>query len=196
MEEAEGVLGGGGGEADEVGVEVLEHLAPQRVDRPVALVDEDHVEVFRWDGGVVDDRQRLLARGTRSLELGAVFQLGRKIRLALEHRIEPLDRRDGHLRGDTDRVGGQPLDVIELGEPAIVVGSPVVRELLLCLLAEVGPVDEEQHATRPAELDEPVQGRDGQHGLAASRGHLDERARPVVGERPLEVEERLDLVGP
>jgi hypothetical protein len=57
----------------------------------------------------------------------------------------------------------------------------------------VGAVDEEQHASRPAELDEPVQCRDGEHGLAASRGHLDERARPVVGERPLEVEERLDL---
>ena len=146
-------------------------------------------EVLRWDPRVVDDRQWLLMGVGRTLEPGALFQLRRQIRLALEHGIEPLDPRDGHLRGGADRVRGQPLDVVQLGEPAIVVGRPIVRELLLGLLAEVGPVDEEQHAARPGELDEPVERRDGQHGLAAARRHLDERARPVLGQRSLEVSE-------
>jgi hypothetical protein len=44
VEEGVGVLGGRGGQADERGVEVLEHLAPQRVDGAVALVHHHHVE--------------------------------------------------------------------------------------------------------------------------------------------------------
>ncbi len=62
VEEAVGVLGRRGREADQVGVEVLQHLAPERVDGPVALVDEDDVEELGRHGGVVDDRQRLLRR--------------------------------------------------------------------------------------------------------------------------------------
>ena len=41
-EEGERLLAGGGGEADDVGVEVLQHAAPHPVDRAVRLVDEDH----------------------------------------------------------------------------------------------------------------------------------------------------------
>ena len=38
LEEAERLLGGGRGQADEEGVEVLQHLAPQVVDGAVTLV--------------------------------------------------------------------------------------------------------------------------------------------------------------
>ena len=62
VEEAVGVLGRRRRQADQVGVEVLEHLPPERVDGAVALVDEDDVEELRRDGAVVDDRQRLLHR--------------------------------------------------------------------------------------------------------------------------------------
>jgi hypothetical protein len=43
-EEREGLLAGGGGQADDVGVEVLEDAAPDAVDRAVRLVDDDEVE--------------------------------------------------------------------------------------------------------------------------------------------------------
>ena len=55
VEEAEGLLGGRGGEADEGGVEVFQHLAPEVVDGAVALVGDDEVEGLDGDGGVVGD---------------------------------------------------------------------------------------------------------------------------------------------
>ncbi len=55
VEEAEGLLAGRGGEADQVGVEVLQHLAPQVVDRAVAFVGDDDVEGLDRELRVVDD---------------------------------------------------------------------------------------------------------------------------------------------
>jgi len=47
VEKTVGVLGWCGREADQVRVEVFEHLTPEGVDGPVALVDEDDVEELR-----------------------------------------------------------------------------------------------------------------------------------------------------
>ena len=55
VEEAEGLLGRRGGEADERGVEVFQHLTPEVVDGAVALVGDDEVEGLDGDGGVVGD---------------------------------------------------------------------------------------------------------------------------------------------
>ncbi len=44
IEEAEGLLVGRGGEANEVGVEVFQHLRPEVVDGPMAFVGDDDVE--------------------------------------------------------------------------------------------------------------------------------------------------------
>ena len=49
VEEAEGLLVRGGGEADEVGVEVVEHLPPEVEDGAVGLVDDDDVEGLDGD---------------------------------------------------------------------------------------------------------------------------------------------------
>ena len=56
VEEAEGLLGGRGGEADQVGVEVLQHLPPEVVDGAVALVGDDDVEGLDGDRRVVGQR--------------------------------------------------------------------------------------------------------------------------------------------
>ena len=53
IEKAEGLLRRGSGEADQMGVEVFQHLAPEIVDRPVALVGNDDVEGLDGDGRVV-----------------------------------------------------------------------------------------------------------------------------------------------
>ena len=60
VEEAEGLLAGRGGEADEVGVEVFEHLTPQVVDGSVAFVGEDDVEELHGYARVVGYGRRLL----------------------------------------------------------------------------------------------------------------------------------------
>ena len=51
-----------GGQADEKGVEVFDHLPPEVVDRAVALIDDDEVEELDGNFCVVDDGQRLLGR--------------------------------------------------------------------------------------------------------------------------------------
>ena len=65
VEEAEGLLGRRGGQADQEGVEVFEHLPPEVVDRAVALVDDDEVEGLDRDGRVVD-RPAAAPSGARS----------------------------------------------------------------------------------------------------------------------------------
>ena len=66
--------------------------------------------------GVVDDRQRLLDERVLGLEQRAFLVLLLELLLALEHRVEPLDRRDAHLGGRVDGVRLQVLDGVLLGE--------------------------------------------------------------------------------
>ena len=195
VEEPEGLLRRRRGEPDEEGVEVLQHLPPDGVDGAVAFVDDDDVEVLRRAGRVVDDRQRFARRRGGRLELRRRLVVRRERGLALQHRIEALDRGDDHLAGRADRVRRQPLDGVQLGEPAVVVRGAEALELLLGLLAEVAPVDEEQHAARAGVADEAVDRRDGGDRLAGAGGHLDQRARMAAPERPLQVGHRLDLRG-
>jgi hypothetical protein len=58
VEKGKGALVGGSGQADEEAVEVVEDLFPEVVDGAVTLVDDDKVEKFGRDFGVVDDGQR------------------------------------------------------------------------------------------------------------------------------------------
>ena len=55
IEKAEGLLVGRGGKADDMGVEIFQHLAPEMVDRAVAFVGDDDVEGLDGDGRVVFD---------------------------------------------------------------------------------------------------------------------------------------------
>jgi hypothetical protein len=195
VEETEGVLGGRGGQPDEEGVEVLQHLPPQGVNGAVALVDHDDVEVLRRVGVVVDHGERLLHRSPGELEQRRFLHFGVEVGLTLQHRVEPLHGRDDDLGGGSDGVRGEPLDVVQLGEFPVVVGRAVALELLLGLLAEVRPVDQEQHAPRAPELDQPVGGGDRHDRLPRARRHLHQRAGPVPEQRVLQVDNGLQLVG-
>jgi hypothetical protein len=125
---------------------------------------------------------RLLHRRPGELEQRRLLHLGVEVRLALQHRVEALDGRDDDLGGGSDGVRGEPLDVIQLRELPVVVGCAIALELLLGLLAEVRAVDQEQHAPRAAELDEPVGGGDGHDRLPRACRHLHQRAGPVPEE--------------
>ena len=61
------------------------------------------------------------------------------------------------------------------------------------LPAEIGAVDEKQHAPGAGVLDEPIDEGAGRVGLAGAGRHLDERARVIGGEGRFEVCDRFDL---
>ena len=73
VEEAEGEFGGRGGEADEGGVEILEHLPPEVVDRAVALVDDDEIEELDGNGSVVGELGALVIVGPAIFTQRAFF---------------------------------------------------------------------------------------------------------------------------
>ena len=83
-----------GRQADEIGIEIFQHLAPQVVDRTVAFVDDDEVEELRWNPAVVDDRHRFLWL----YQLGGIDIFRIFVHLpALEQRVHPLDGADADL---------------------------------------------------------------------------------------------------
>ena len=152
-EEPEGLLGRGGGQPDQVGVEVLQDLPPQPVDGAVALIDDDHVECVRWQGRVVADLDRLR---DRQLVDGVLVDLLVQVRLALEDREDPLDGGDADPRGRVERVVGQVLDVVLGGELPLGLRDGELVELQLGLLAQVRAVDQEQDPLGVGVLDQPV----------------------------------------
>ena len=48
VEEADGLRRGRGGQADQEGIEVVEHLPPDVVDRAMAFIHDDEIERSRW----------------------------------------------------------------------------------------------------------------------------------------------------
>ena len=181
VEEAEGLFRGRGGEADDVSVEIVEHLAPEVVDGAVALIRDDKVEHFNGNGRVVSDGDLILAGKSRHesrLLLGARVE----VRFALEHGEEPLNCRDADLGDGVELVGLHVLDVVKLGELASVVGGDEGLELLEGLAAEVVAVDEEEDAAGIGELGKTVGEVAGGEGFAGACGHLDQRPRAAVGQ--------------
>ncbi len=103
----------GGGEANQKGVEVIQHLLPQVVDRAVAFVDEDEVEKFQRQLGVVNHRHGLFGFGQQFCGID-VFQVAVEF-FTFEYGIQALNGADTHLAvfGDVGRL--QALHAIELG---------------------------------------------------------------------------------
>jgi hypothetical protein len=190
-EEADGLLGRRGGEADEVGVEILQHLPPEAVDGAVALIGDDEVEGLDGDGGIVGHVLRAVV-GAADLVAGEfVGVLGQL--LAAQHGVKPLDGADGDAADVVELVRGEVLDVVNGGELPAVIGQHVLIKLGLRLPAEIRPVHEEEDALGLGELDEAVGKGAGGEGLAGASSHLDERARVVRGEGLLQAGIGLDL---
>ena len=153
VEEADRLLAGRGRQADEVGVEIVQHLPPDGVDGAVALVDDDEVEEFDGQHAAEADRARRAAAAPLFLPLHRaklLFRLFFQL-LILEHGVEPLDGADVDavdVARQVDRVVGQVADVVELAELAAVVGRLEADELVVGLLAQIVAVDQEQHAPR------------------------------------------------
>ncbi len=116
--------------------------------------------------------------------------------LALQHGVHALDGADADAGGGVERVAGQALDDVFLGELEVVVGRDVLLEFLERLVAEVAAVDQEQHAPRAGELDQAVDEGNRGEGLARAGGHLDQGARAVFPQGVFEVVDGRDLRGP
>ncbi len=186
-----------GGEADDRGVEILQHLAPEAVDRAVAFIHHDHIEKLRRDQRAVHHRLRTAHQG-RAVAIKGRFllQLLGKLRLALEDRIQPLDRGDHHLVHRIDAVVAQVGNVVQLMEFAAVVGRAVGLEFLQRLAAQVAPVHQKQHPPGAALADQPIQRRDRRERFAAVGGHLNQHPPAAVAHARLQVFHRPDLGGP
>ena len=93
VEEADGLLRRRGGEADQVGVEILEHLPPEAVDGAVAFVGDDEVEGFDGDARVVG---HVLWAVVRRGDLVAGFFVEVFVEfLAAQDGVQALDGADG-----------------------------------------------------------------------------------------------------
>jgi hypothetical protein len=193
LEEAQGVCRGRGREADEVGVEVLQHLPPQAVDAAVALVGDDDIEVLDGDLGVVDDRTQLAVLAVRPGLVGRGFFGGFVQLFAAQHGVQALDGGDDDLGVGIDAAAVQVLHDVGLVEGVRGAGRVEVLVLLERLVAQVVAVHQEQDAACPGVLQQPPAEVAGGEGLAGAGGHLDERARAVGGERGFQAGDGVDL---
>ena len=177
-EEPVSTVVGGGGQADQVGVEVLQHLAPQVVDRAVALVDDDEVEELGRQRGVVDHRRWVSRprqpRRVQGRQPVQPFAEGIGLGYPLLHRRRPLEAE--HLAGARHRIGaireaghhpgalvheGQRLPIVDplecrrgIGAGLVLyVGDPVPPLFPLRFdHADRPPVDEQHVVRRPTSV--------------------------------------------
>ncbi|OQB89789.1 MAG: hypothetical protein BWX84_02255 [Verrucomicrobia bacterium ADurb.Bin118] len=194
VKEADGLLGGRGGEADEEAVEVFEHLPPEIVDRAVTFIGDDEVE--RFDGNL-----RVVFYFARPVIGDGKFKAGFLVNilvqfLAAQDRIKTLDGANRHAGHGIQLVGSEVLDVIQLGELAPGIRRDELLKLGERLPAKVGAVHEKQNALCARMLDQPVRERASRVSLAGAGGHLDQRARVALGERFLQIRDGFDLTGP
>jgi hypothetical protein len=145
----------------------------------VAFIDHDEVERFDGDLRVVNDRQRLFDKRGFRLEQRAFLILFGKVLLSFEHGVEPLNGGDADFRGRGNGVLLQVLNGVLLGELVAVRRAYELLKLVECLFPQVVAIHQEQNPPGMGVLDEPVTEVDGGKGLAAPRGHLNERAWPV-----------------
>ena len=193
LEEAVGAVVRRGGQTDEIGVEILQNLTPEVVNRAVAFVDDDEIEELRRNLAVVDNRHGLpgLNEFRRIDLLGGVIHL-----LALQERVHALDGADANLAIPGDEGRGEALDVVKLGELVVVVAGHVGHEFLLGLFAQVPGVHEKKNALGVGVFEQPVDRGDGRVGLARAGGHLNQGTRAVLLEGCLQLLDGRDLAGP
>ena len=192
--EPEGLLVRRGRQADEVGIEIFEHLRPQIVDGPVTFIGDDDVEGLDGDGRIVVDGLGLFEESFKP-DYGGFLVLFCEFS-SLEHGVQALNGADADAGGHVELIAGKPLNDEFFRELKVVIERDVLLEFFERLVAEVATVHQKQHTARAGELDEAVDRIDGREGFTASGGHLNEGAGTVFGKRAFEIGDRLDLCGP
>lgn len=193
VEIGDGLRRGRGGEADEGGVEVFEHLPPEIVDRAMALVGDDEVELLDGDGWIVSD-----IAGAGDAERGGQFRAGEIVRafreiFAAQDRVEPLDGTDSDAADVIDVRGGEVLDVVEFREETPGIGRAVAVEFVARLLAKIGAVHKKEDPAGLGEFDEAIGEGAGGESFSRAGGHVNERARTVLGKGGFQTGDGFDL---
>ena len=143
FEESIGAVVRRGRQANEIGVEVFQDLAPQVVNRAVAFVD-DEVEELGRNLRVIDDRHRLSGLYHQLRRVGL---LGGFVHLPVpQQRVHALDGAHADLAVLGDEGQSEALDVVKLGEFAVVVAGHVGHEFLLGLFAQIPGIHQEEDA--------------------------------------------------
>ncbi len=176
IEEADGLAGGCGGEADQERVEVEEHLRPQLVDGAMAFIHDDEVEELRGNGSIVNDIRGFALPWFGCIESGALLVARIEPGLPLKHGIETLDGGDDDFCGGVYGVCFKPLNCVEGGKFPSIIRRCEIGELIFSLPGEVAAVHQEENAFGLGEFEQAVRGVYRCEGLAGSRGHLDESA--------------------
>jgi hypothetical protein len=139
VEEAEGLLGRRGREADEVGIEVLQHLLPHIINGAVALVNHHEVVGLERHGRVVSHLAGPL-RHLAHLKARPLLVARIELRLTPQHRVQPLNGRNRDLAHRIQLVRGQVLHVVQLCKLAAIVRRHVLLKLLQGLPPQIPPV--------------------------------------------------------
>ena len=137
----------------------------------MAFVGDDEIEGFDGHAGIVGHFP-LPVVGRREFVAGFLVEVLVQL-LPAQDGVQPLDGADGHAGDGIELVGGQVLDVVDLGELPPGVGRDELLELLHGLPPEVGAVHQEEDPPGPGVLDEPIGEAAGRVGLARARCHLD-----------------------
>ena len=135
VEKGKGAFVRRGGQADDESVEILQHLIPHVVDRPMAFIDNDAVEKFRGIFLVVDDLFRRLRVGPGLLKEG-FFLCGFIHFLTLQDGVHPLNGADADLDVIGDIGAVQAANTVKLGKEAVVVIRRIGKEFPLRLLTQ------------------------------------------------------------
>ena len=166
MEKADGLSGRRRRQTNQERVEIQQHLTPQLVNGAMALVHDDEVKKLWWDARVVNHFWRRPLPRLGRIECGTLLVLRIEIGLPLQHRKQPLNRRDDDLGGRIDRVRLEPLHGVKLRELTRVVDRLKRGELVLRLLAEVAAIHQKQNAFRAGELQQSIASVDGSEGYS------------------------------
>ena len=165
IEETNGLLGRRGGEADEVGVEVFEHLPPEAVDGTMTFIGDDEIKHLDGDGGIVGDFLWATIRCADLVGGHFVSVLGQF--LTAQHRVKPLNGADGHAADVIELVRGEMLDVVKLGEFAPGVGRDELIKLAFGLASKIGAVHQKKNAPGFRMTDQAIGESAGGIGLPA-----------------------------
>ncbi len=192
VEKAERLLGGRGGQADEVRVEIVEDLTPDVVNGTVTFVGDDEIKGLDGNVGIVGDVARFLVPHVE-VEQGAFFEVVLELGFAAQHGVKTLNGGDANAARLVERVGGEMLDVEEFGKETPIVRRAVLLKFAEGFASEIVAVYEKEDATSVGKLDEAIDGTDGGKGLAAACCHLNEGAGAVLGQGNFQILDRFDL---
>src|SRR6266702_2198999 len=157
----------------------------------MTLVRNDDVEGVDRDGRIVGN---WLWSTLEHFERcpGKLIQLWLQF-FALQHREQPLDRRDADLGYRVDPVRLHVLNVVQLREYPPVVGGAERLKLLQRLPTKVATIHEEQNPSVSGELDEAIQKVAGRISFAGTGRHLDESPPSSLAQRVLQGSDCRDL---